>query len=130
MPTVFGEEVTADHIIARSARSQSVTGDHDALLIYDRATKWVDCYPVRTQSANDAAYRFLAFKGPKDTIKYCHTDDSRSLQNALRDLNIPHDPSTPGRPRTNGVAERQVKEVVHGTRTLLLKAGLPACFGH
>ena len=48
VPTAFGEEVTADHIIARSARSQSVTGDHDALLIYDRATKWVDCYLVRT----------------------------------------------------------------------------------
>ena len=65
VPLAFGDEAIADHIIARSARSQSVTGDHDALLIYDRATKWVDCYPVRTQSASDAAYRSLAFKGPK-----------------------------------------------------------------
>ena len=35
--------------------------------------------------------------------------------------------STPGLPRTNAVAERTVRRVAEGVRTLLLQAGLPPC---
>ena len=41
-PTQFGEQVTADHILSRSDRSEGITGDLDSLLIYDRATTWID----------------------------------------------------------------------------------------
>ena len=61
-------------------------------------------------------------------MKYVYTDDSNSLKCALRQLGIPHDVSAPGRPKTNGVAERQVKEVIHGTRVMLRQAGIPDCF--
>ena len=34
-PALFGEQITADHIVARSERSQGVTGQEDALLVTD-----------------------------------------------------------------------------------------------
>ena len=128
-PKEFGDQVTADHIISRSARSESVTGALDSLLIYDRATRWVDCYPVRSQGADDVYNRFLQFIGPLQKVKHVYTDDSAAIKVALGELRLCHDTSVPGQPKTNGAAERQVKEVVHGIRTILVKAGLPNCFG-
>ena len=107
-----------------------MTQELDALVIFDRGTKWVDAFPVRSRTADDVYNCFINFAGSQQTIKYCYSDDSKELQAALTQLKIPHDPSFPGRPRTNSVAERQVKEVIAGTRTLLIMAGLPSCFGH
>ena len=127
-PSCFGEQITADHILSRSDRSEGITGELDALLIYDRGTTWIDCYPVKTQGAHDVYTKFLSFIGPLQKVQYVHTDDSRALKAALDELKVSHDSSTPGRPKTNGVAERQVKEVIHGVRTLLRQAGLPHSF--
>ena len=56
------------------------------------------------------------------------TDRSEAIMKALDKHLIEFDTSIPGVPRTNGVAERQVQEVIYGTRVLLCMAGLPACF--
>ena len=103
-PTRFGVQVTADHILSRSDRSEGITGELDALLIYDRGTTWIDCYPVKTQSPHDVYTKFLSFIGPLQEVQYVHTDDSRALKAALDELKDAHDSSTPGRPKTNGVA--------------------------
>ena len=70
----------------------------------------------------------LDFCGPTQPILFAYVDDSPELAKALEELGTANDSSTPGVPRTNGVAERQVQEVVAGTRTMLLQGGLPACF--
>ena len=36
--------------------------------------------------------------------------------------------SQPGVPQNNAVAERLVQDVLYGTRTALVRAGLPPCF--
>ena len=100
-PEHFGEQVTADHIISRSKWSEGITGDLDAVLIYDRATRWVDSYPVRSKSADDAYNRFQDFTGSKQCLEYVYVDDSRELSAALDQLGIPNDSATPGRPRTS-----------------------------
>ena len=40
----FGEQEIVDHISARPNRFMAVIGDHDALLIYDRASQRVVAY--------------------------------------------------------------------------------------
>ena len=113
-PVNFGDQVTADHILSRSDCAQGITGELDALLIYDRGTTWIDCYPVKTQSSDDVYNKFINVIGPLQNVNYVHTDDSPALKAAMKELKVVFDNSTPGRPKTNGVAERQVKEVVYG----------------
>ena len=56
-------------------------------------------------------------------VKYAYTDGSGELKNALDELEILHDTSTPHRPQTNGVAERAVRRVTEGTSATLLQSG-------
>ena len=41
-PTEFGEQVTADHVIANSERSMGVTGDKSAIVIGDQGTGYIE----------------------------------------------------------------------------------------
>ena len=52
LPTKFGEQLTADHLVAHSEKSQSLHGEKDAIIIFDRATRWKECYPVPTRSGD------------------------------------------------------------------------------
>jgi hypothetical protein len=127
-PTVFGEQVTADHLIAESEKSQSFLGHKDAVIVYDRATRWKDCYPVTTKSGDDVYASLNHFAGPDAVIKQIWSDGSHELKYGIKHLGWNHPKSTPGISQTNSVAERQVRDVQAGTRALLVQAGLPACF--
>ena len=128
IPPEFGIIVTADHLIAHSEKSMGMTGEQDALVVKDRGTGWLECFPLATKSADDAYLAIQDLRGPKGYIHYLYTDNSRELIKAAQDLGIPHGTSTPGRPQTNGVAERAVRSVVEGTRTCLEHAGFPPSF--
>ena len=123
-PEVFGDEVTADHLIAQADDDQGVHGEETAVVVMDRATRYLGVYPLGSKSADDAMEALQHFSGPTVAVKQFYSDNAAELIRAAKDLGWPHDTSTPGRPATNGVAERAVKRVVEGTRTLLLHAGL------
>ena len=61
-------------------------------------------------------------------IERFYSDRSGEIERALRDLHIVSDTSQPGVPQNNAVAERLVQDILEGTRTALLRAGLPPCF--
>ena len=119
-------EVTADHIIAQDVVDESVMGDRTALIVLDHATKWLDALPLLIKSALDTANALKDFLGSKDKIESFYSDNSPELRKVAHDNGWEHTTSTPGRPETNGVAERAVRSVVEGTRTALEHAGLPA----
>ena len=102
VPAHFGDQLTADHVIARSERSQGVTGQEDALLIMDRATKWIDCFPLRDKSAENARLSLLSFAGGVN-IGTIYTDGSRELDAAVRLIGCTHDTSTHTVPRLMGL---------------------------
>ena len=60
--------------------------------------------------------------------KRIYTDQAVELIKACRQLTYNHDTSTPYRHQSNAHAERIVKKVVEGARTILEQAGLPSCF--
>ena len=101
-PDNFGDEVTADHIVAWGD-SMGVDGAQYAVAILDRATKWISAYPTGTKTAEDTAERLNQFKG-NATLKRFYSDKSPELVRAARDLCWCHDVAGPGRPQFNGVA--------------------------
>ena len=127
-PEVFGVQITADHLIAETEKSQSFLGDKDAVIVYDRATRWKECYPVPTKSGDDVYTSLNHFAGPDVDIKCIWSDGSKELKYGIKHLGWNHKLTTPGISQTNCVAERQVRDVQAGTRALLVQAGLPACF--
>ena len=61
-------------------------------------------------------------------VRKLYSDNSGEIGKALKELKImPHN-SQPGVPQTNAVIERLNQDILDGTRTSLVRAGLPACF--
>jgi len=129
LPKKFGDLVNADHIVAHSEESQGLTGERDALLVVDRFTDYIDCYPLATKTADDAYGAFVEYFGKeKPSEVYIWTDSAHELKKSVKALGVPHGKATPGRHQANGFCERTVRRVVEGARALLEHAGLPSCF--
>ena len=119
--------MTADHVIAEAEDSRSSSGDKDALIVYDRATRFRACYPLPSKSAEHAAQALKKFLH-ESPCRLLHTDSSPELASSARTLGAPHAVSPPGRPRANGVVERQVRHICEGARSIFHQAGLPEKF--
>ena len=78
--------------------------------------------PDKTAESCGAA--FLDFAGPHNYMNALSTDGAGELIRAAKDATLIHSTSTPGRLERNGVAERAVRTVKEGVRTILLKSGL------
>ena len=85
-------------------------------MIGDRATGWFQGMPITGKGTADTHEALLAFAGTQK-IQRIWTDNSPELIQSCRLMKVVHDRSTPGRPQTNGRAERLVRKVLEGTRT-------------
>ena len=94
MPNKFGDLVNADHIIAHSDEAMGLTGERDALVVVDRYSEYVDCFPLMTKTADDAHGALLDFFG-RSRPKYMWTDNSPELSRAIKDTHVPHGKATP-----------------------------------
>ena len=79
-----------------------------SLCLIDRATNFVGVYPLASKTSDDACEALAHFSGGTQVQRF-YTDNSAELAKAAKDLAWPHDTSTPGRPATNGVAERPAR---------------------
>ena len=125
-PKKFGDQITADHLIAHSERSQGFCGESAALVMRDRATNYVGSYGLDGKFAIDTLQAFQQWLGASRP-KFVWTDNSKELIWACAQLKTSHGTSTQGLPQSNGIAEGTVKLVSEGTRCSLLGAGLPQC---
>ena len=123
----FGDIVTADHLIARDADGAGIDNEKVAIVFKDHHTRWIDIFPTAGKSAHDAEKAIGCFQGTrkKESIKLMYTDNAPELVTAIDKLGLQHDTSTPYRSTTNSIAERNIRTVLEGTRTLLEHSGFP-----
>ena len=119
----FGEKLTADHTFARSINDCGMGGEEVILVVRDIFTKWIEAYPLKSKDTSEALRALRDYMGAAKGESF-HSDDSPELKAAAREMGWAHTLATPGRPETNGVAERTVGLVCEGARALLLHAGL------
>lgn len=110
-PKVFGQQVTADHLDAKSDMSIGFNGERFAVVLYDRGTDALACYPVKNKSGQAAFDAMNDFEGNTRRIKYFYTDNAPELLAAGRRLGWVRGKSTQGLPQTNGLGESAVKRV-------------------
>ena len=96
--------MTMDHILAYTDDAKPITGQLNTLMFYDRGTRWIESYPTKTLGAVEAYNLIISFESPTESIEYVYCDDSAALKKALDMHRIRYDTSTPGQPKTNGIA--------------------------
>ena len=121
-PVNFGDMISADHMVVNEHLSS-----HDSkrfiVSIYDRATQWLEASPVASKDAHTTRAALRDFAGAVNS-KFFYSDNAGELVMAAKSLELRHDTGTDNRPQTNGVIERQNRNILEGTRAALCEAGL------
>ena len=99
---------------------------NSAIVLFDRATSWLDCYLKATRSEAHIVEAMQEFTKPSDKIKQFYCDNGGELEAASRTLNWRRPTSTPGCPQTNGLAERCVRKVKEGGTSGIVQSGFKA----
>ena len=120
----FGEIVTADHLIARDDQSRGIDNEGVALVLLDRAMKWVDVFPAARKSAADTEQAFRQFGNGDGSVDNLYWDAAPELVSAALNIGIRHSTSTPCQSPANGLAERKIRLIFDGARTALEQSGL------
>ena len=77
-PDVFGDQVTADHIVIVNDEAFGNNSERDSLVIMDRATRWVECYPLQSKSADEAYTSLRDFLVPSSELFFVHRQFART----------------------------------------------------
>ena len=113
-PPLFSSEV-----------GMSLSGNVTALIVRDVFTGWLDGCPAGSKCTEEVFHALQHFVSPTEKVGMVATDDALEYECACKQLDYRHRTSTPGRPQTNGIAERSVREAIEGARTVMQQAGSP-----
>ena len=119
----FGDLITIDYMSSRSA--DTIDQLSSALIMKDIGTGWIDVFPASSHHVDETVEALQTMVGPRDKVRSIYSDDAPEFKAAVRVLGWRLSTSTPGKPQSNGIAERAVRSVVDGARTLLEQSGLP-----
>ena len=120
--------------------SNGIDGGAVGFLLRDHATKFNSYTLLLRKRPKNVKLGLKRFQGPmwSNRILHLYIDGAPEIVKAGKNLRNCHDTSTPYRSATNGLAEREIRNVLEGTRTLLEHSGLPTpywpyasrCFCH
>ena len=119
----FGDLITVVHKVL-SDNCESRNNYRYAVVVQDLATQWIQSFPCKTKTSQEAQRSLQKFLEPNGKPKVIYTDNSLEFGKACEDLSWEHCTSTPHRLETNGISERAVRRVKEGTSAVLLQSGL------
>ena len=123
----WGQLVTGDHITSTKDNMLDIDGSRDMLVIMDAFFGFKAAYPMADKSAESTMEAIRHYKGDRKIERF-YSGRSGEIDRALRELESVAEQSQPGVPQNNAVAERLAQDVLDGTRTALVRVGLPPCF--
>ena len=121
---VFGDHVTADHLILHRDKQTVIEDSRLALVVKDVATCFMYAYPAALKSEDECLVALQHFASAKDNVETFYSDKSRELEAAAKTLGWRHELSKAYIHQSNAVAERAVRATTEGTRTNLIQAGI------
>ena len=127
-PKKFGDIVTCDHVLMKDWFGiGGIDGYNDTLNVLDLATKCKHSFPTHGLDTFETFCALNQVKG-KDRVQNVYCDNYGSLVKAAKQIGATCEPSQPGVHHSNAIIENCNGDILNGTRTLLLQAGIPACF--
>ena len=126
-PKKWGDIVTGDHLVGNRGAWTGVTGDENAFTIRDLWSGYLACYPVKAKDTPCAVESLKHFMGARK-IRLFYSDNSQELIGATEELGIDREGTEVGDPTNNAIAERNNQTILGGVRSILIRAGFPACF--
>ena len=120
-PSEWGEVLLGDAFNLKEL-SIGVEGERYGLVLKDVGTGLADCFPLRKKSRALIVCAIRDFGGTTQWVKFA-SDNGPELIAAAKFEKMQHCTSTPWRPTSNSLIEREMQRVGDGTRTLLAQAG-------
>ena len=114
-PEAFGDLITADHVVF-GERDASHDAKRVVLTCYDRYSGGIEAIPCPRKTTHSTTLALKDFAG-STTPKLFYSDNSGELVEAAKTLRWLHDTSTENRSATNGVIERQNRNMLEGLRS-------------
>ena len=121
-PSEWGDVLLGDAFNLKEL-SIGVEGERYGLVLKDVGTGLSDCFPLRKKSRALVVCAIREFGGTTQWVKFA-SDNGPELIAAAKFEKMQHCTSTPWRPTSNSLIEREMQLVGDGTRTLLAQAGL------
>ena len=86
----IGRRLTGDHFITLAEDELGIEGEPCGLVMFDRDTKWLDTYPLRSKDADATYSALMHFIGPKDYVGGLYSDGSGEIEGACSQAGIRH----------------------------------------
>ena len=112
----------------RAKRDESRHGDRTVCVVQDRYTGWIDGYPSPSRTSEAIQNHLSHFIGRLESCDLLCFDNAKEYIAAAEALKIRYQTRDKNRPASNGVAERAVRRLLEGSRTVLYDSGLPHCY--
>ena len=119
----LGDLITADHKVL-SEGCESRHYHRYAVVVQDLATQWIQSYPCKTKTSQEAQKNLMNILEPTRKSKVIYTDNSMKFGKSCEELSWNHCTSTPHTSETSGIAERAIRRVKEGTSAVLFQFGL------
>ena len=84
------------------------------MVVQDLATQWLESYPCKTKTSQEAQKSLQQFLEPTRKPKVIYTDNSMEFGKSCEELSWNHCTSTPHRSETNGLLREQCVELRNG----------------
>jgi transposase InsO family protein len=111
---------------------ESRTGFKYILTVVDNFTKWVECYPMRTQSAQETAYWMKQYLTRWDMVRSLLTDNGANFKAEifevmLKESGVRHLYTSPYWPQGDGLSERTHRTILNMLSKHCLKSRIDWC---